>query len=140
MCYCSFFFLMIRRPPRSTRTDTLFPYTTLCRSALGGITGVHVLSPGDDTGPDATPLENRVPVGGLSGDAGDELLFAIDVPEGAKMLNILTYGGSGNINLYASNGAEPSPGDADTPSASRGHSATIRTPRSAAGPYNPQGM
>src|SRR3546814_5249437 len=29
-----FFFLMIRRPPRSTRTDTLFPYTTLFRSAL----------------------------------------------------------------------------------------------------------
>src|SRR3546814_8900769 len=27
-------FLMIRRPPRSTRTDTLFPYTTLFRSAL----------------------------------------------------------------------------------------------------------
>src|SRR3546814_13101629 len=25
-------FLMIRRPPRSTRTDTLFPYTTLFRS------------------------------------------------------------------------------------------------------------
>src|SRR3546814_14532950 len=30
-----FFFLMIRRPPRSTRTDTLFPYTTLFRSAEG---------------------------------------------------------------------------------------------------------
>src|SRR3546814_9836725 len=28
----AFFFLMIRRPPRSTRTDTLFPYTTLFRS------------------------------------------------------------------------------------------------------------
>src|SRR3546814_10515088 len=28
----SFFFLMTRRPPRSTRTDTLFPYTTLFRS------------------------------------------------------------------------------------------------------------
>src|SRR3546814_2029489 len=27
-----FFFLMLRRPPRSTRTDTLFPYTTLFRS------------------------------------------------------------------------------------------------------------
>src|SRR3546814_3834207 len=26
------FFLMVRRPPRSTRTDTLFPYTTLFRS------------------------------------------------------------------------------------------------------------
>src|SRR3546814_3890751 len=27
---------MIRRPPRSTRTDTLFPYTTLFRSRVGG--------------------------------------------------------------------------------------------------------
>src|SRR3546814_20565103 len=33
VCWCLFFFfLMIRRPPRSTRTDTLFPYTTLFRS------------------------------------------------------------------------------------------------------------
>src|SRR3546814_14779695 len=32
-----FFFLMIRRPPRSTRTDTLFPYTTLFRSAQQGL-------------------------------------------------------------------------------------------------------
>src|SRR3546814_1067718 len=35
MFYCFtfyVFFLMIRRPPRSTRTDTLFPYTTLFRS------------------------------------------------------------------------------------------------------------
>src|SRR3546814_21068612 len=31
-----FFFLRIRRPPRSTRTDTLFPYTTLFRSGLLG--------------------------------------------------------------------------------------------------------
>src|SRR3546814_8696473 len=31
MCYF-FFVLMLRRPPRSTRTDTLFPYTTLFRS------------------------------------------------------------------------------------------------------------
>src|SRR3546814_18076257 len=34
-CGVFFFFLMIRRPPRSTRTDTLFPYTTLFRSAFG---------------------------------------------------------------------------------------------------------
>src|SRR3546814_9898682 len=32
LLYPLFFFLMIRRPPRSTRTDTLFPYTTLFRS------------------------------------------------------------------------------------------------------------
>src|SRR3546814_14829661 len=40
---CCLFFLMIRRPPRSTRTDTLFPYTTLFRSfprfAVGSPTG-----------------------------------------------------------------------------------------------------
>src|SRR3546814_2204186 len=44
MCYI--FFLMIRRPPRSTRTDTLFPYTTLFRSwsmAIGAMVFV-----GDD--------------------------------------------------------------------------------------------
>src|SRR3546814_16842340 len=34
LVYCVFFFfLRIRRPPRATRTDTLFPYTTLFRSA-----------------------------------------------------------------------------------------------------------
>src|SRR3546814_15309129 len=31
--YGLFFFLILRRPPRSTRTDTLFPYTTLFRSS-----------------------------------------------------------------------------------------------------------
>src|SRR3546814_6853026 len=34
-----FFFLMIRRPPRSTRTDTLFPYTPLFRSDAGNGSG-----------------------------------------------------------------------------------------------------
>src|SRR3546814_7816864 len=34
-CVSLIFFLMIRRPPRSTRTDTLFPYTTLFRSGEG---------------------------------------------------------------------------------------------------------
>src|SRR3546814_4135003 len=36
------FVLRIRRPPRSTRTDTLFPYTTLFRSGMGDRIGVHV--------------------------------------------------------------------------------------------------
>src|SRR3546814_10028583 len=43
-----FFFLMIRRPPRSTRTDTLFPYTTLFRSIttlkVGDVVQSFVLS------------------------------------------------------------------------------------------------
>src|SRR3546814_8800295 len=41
--YFYIFFLMIRRPPRSTRTDTLFPYTTLFRSgvSISGPCGVR---------------------------------------------------------------------------------------------------
>src|SRR3546814_5191854 len=38
----AFFFLMIRRPPRSTRTNTLFPYTTLFRS--DGLAGARTVA------------------------------------------------------------------------------------------------
>src|SRR3546814_17607047 len=38
-----FFFLMIRPPPRSTRTDTLFPYTTLFRSTAVNVTATAEL-------------------------------------------------------------------------------------------------
>src|SRR3546814_11289520 len=34
MCVMLVCFLMIRRPPRATRTDTLFPYTTLFRAVV----------------------------------------------------------------------------------------------------------
>src|SRR3546814_11427071 len=39
------FFLMIRRPPRSTRTDTLFPYTTLFRSRGLEIANTYDMKP-----------------------------------------------------------------------------------------------
>src|SRR3546814_17036594 len=39
---CFVFFLMIRRPPRSTRTDTRFPYTTLFRSRVERFRQRHV--------------------------------------------------------------------------------------------------
>src|SRR3546814_3173273 len=42
-----FFFLMIRRPPRSTRTDTLFPYTTLFRSVRRLFLGLGRAADGD---------------------------------------------------------------------------------------------
>src|SRR3546814_5770448 len=42
-CHCLFFLLMIRRPPRSTRTDTLFPYTTLFRSRGSGHHSLHAV-------------------------------------------------------------------------------------------------
>src|SRR3546814_7889147 len=45
---CCVFFLMIRRPPRSTRTDTLFPYMTLFRSLDHGAAGYLPKSSGLD--------------------------------------------------------------------------------------------
>src|SRR3546814_11574731 len=60
--YCVyFFFLMIRRPPRSTRTDTLFPYTTLFRSRHGLVTTVAYRL-GDE--PAAFALEGSIAVTG----------------------------------------------------------------------------
>src|SRR3546814_11902806 len=68
------FFLMIRRPPRSTRTGTLFPYTTLFRSpiveggdvveplkdrVLGRIVAEDVFLPGDDVDPIVTRSEEH---------------------------------------------------------------------------------
>src|SRR3546814_8343040 len=55
-----FFFLMIRRPPRSTRTDTLFPDTTLFRSS-------PTSRPHKDQGADSIPA---VFARGASGRAG----------------------------------------------------------------------
>src|SRR3546814_4808852 len=46
MCFV-LFFLMIRRPPRSTRTDTLFPYTTLFRSTRFSMLPTHSAATGD---------------------------------------------------------------------------------------------
>src|SRR3546814_13783165 len=45
---------MVRRPPRSTRTDTLVPYTTLCRSADGAQCGRQILAGGATCEFDAT--------------------------------------------------------------------------------------
>src|SRR3546814_19878171 len=42
MSCCCFVYLMNRRPPRSTRTDTLFPDTTLFRSEILRQSGSHV--------------------------------------------------------------------------------------------------
>src|SRR3546814_6252101 len=49
------FFLMIRRPPRSTRTDTLFPYTTLFRSPVGAARLDAILK---RFGPDFGPISS----------------------------------------------------------------------------------
>src|SRR3546814_13753312 len=56
---------MIRRPPRSTRTDTLFPYTTLCRSLLLGLAAQMISLRG------LVPLELLEGLGDLATRGGD---------------------------------------------------------------------
>src|SRR3546814_1788154 len=71
MYYCVFFFLMIRRPPRSTRTDTLFPYTTLFRSDHGQPPRIR----GDHAGRVPRPL------GAMGPGRGDGRPHRIPVPD-----------------------------------------------------------
>src|SRR3546814_18025584 len=52
---------MIRRPPRSTRTDTLFPYTTLVRSPYWG----RLLAVAGSAGIDFDPDKAAVSYGGI---------------------------------------------------------------------------
>src|SRR3546814_4746506 len=81
-CIC-FFFLMIRRPPRSTRTDTLFPYTTLFRSRHAHVS-LHL------------QLAHHEGGGGVE-VAGDQRLEVIHRQgDGAVGLGILVADGAGS--------------------------------------------
>src|SRR3546814_11301108 len=70
---------MIRRPPKSTRTDTLFPYTTLFRSSHGGSTALVQAEERQSKGPVSGRLSGKVALvtgaGGGQGRAAT-LLFA----------------------------------------------------------------
>src|SRR3546814_379713 len=71
-----FFFLMIRRPPRSTRTDTLFPYTTLFRSqAANLLTAEKDASPLVAVSNFAMLVKNLIRARGLVRLGGGALLF-----------------------------------------------------------------
>src|SRR3546814_10459215 len=73
---------MIRRPPRSTRTDTLFPYTTLFRSAVEQLRGI------DERWPAAVQhLGDGERVG------GDRLLVLVQVGSGDRT-GVLDGGGN----------------------------------------------
>src|SRR3546814_11114272 len=62
LCYCLMFycFLKIRRPPRSTRTDTLFPYTTLFRPTRICPNKIRYKFTVDDPGSYAEPFSGEV--------------------------------------------------------------------------------
>src|SRR3546814_19201211 len=88
-CFC-FFFLMIRRPPRSTRIDTLFPYTTLFRS-------VPVLPVADTLARGTASLGENV-------DRND--LFRIQTPQAFDFASILKGHRNWNERVEATDDAQ----------------------------------
>src|SRR3546814_18901714 len=72
---------MIRRPPRSTRTDTLFPYTTLFRSGIlgtGAAIRVVIVERSDSIAPDMGPNARPLIVSALQ-EAGVETRLGVGV-------------------------------------------------------------
>src|SRR3546814_5927338 len=83
---------MIRRPPRSTRTDTLFPYTTLFRSPLDGV------EPGELGADVGEPVLERGGAqvggavgrpGGVEGGEGGQELRGLRAPLGEQLTDVV---------------------------------------------------
>src|SRR3546814_10910869 len=90
---------MIRRPPRSTRTDTLFPYTTLFRSVVAALVSGHSES-------DLGALVNAV-LGGQPGEAERQIAnAALDGIAGIPLIR----GGLRRLHLMAELRAEVASG------------------------------
>ena len=73
-------------------------------------------------------------MGGLSGAGGSEVLYSFDAQAG-KVLSLLTYGGSGNVSVYVSQGKEPTATVFDAKSTRPGNSETVRFSAPVAGTY-----
>ncbi len=89
----------------------------------------------EECAPPATPLANATPVRALSGAAGGETLYSIEVPAGVSgPLSITTSGGSGDVSLHVS--LDEAPAATGTWNSTRpGNSETIRINAPTAGTY-----
>lgn len=75
--------------------------------------------------PDATPLANKVAREGLSGGKGSARIFSFEAQAG-QVLSFITFGGTGDVSLYASFAKEPQPNQADAFSVRSGNNETLR--------------
>src|SRR3546814_17323589 len=94
---------MIRRPPISTRTDTLFPYTTLFRSGGGGFHYVHILTYSTRTNNEFTAMAKKL--------VKSEQPFALGAhatmlsPTAWAIIRGLTFYGFGRVGVETGNAA-----------------------------------
>ena len=80
-------------------------------------------------------LLNGQQVGDVAGAAGESRLFRFDVPAGARNLRILSAGGTGDVTLYASRDAVPTPDDWQLRSQRPGNNEVVQLAAPQAGPW-----
>lgn len=80
-------------------------------------------------------LVNGKVLDGQSGGAGESLLYRIDVPSGARSLQLRSFGGMGNVSLYASLGEKPTPEKHQRKSVKPGNSEAVVVNLPAAGTW-----
>src|SRR3546814_2997266 len=96
----AFVFCMIRRPPRSTRTDTLFAYTTLFRPAFeDGMGDLQMVDPRRLGGVELDPDESRLGIDALSIAPAQlrDALAGSTAPLKARLLDQAHVAGIGNL-------------------------------------------
>lgn len=80
-------------------------------------------------------LVNRVAQGGQSGTAGEERQFRVQVPAGTAVLNLRTFGGSGDVSLYVAHDRPASAASHDARSQKAGNAETVQVIRPQAGTW-----
>src|SRR3546814_14541179 len=95
---------MIRRPPRSTRHDTLFPYTTLVRSELSGLESEQARSRAESDELRQAIHRLRGSIGGLNREGRTRLLAAFAAVDGhfQRLFTALFDGGQAHLKLIDS--------------------------------------
>lgn len=83
----------------------------------------------------AIELVNKVATSVQPGSAGQQRLYSISVPAGLTSINLRTYGGTGNVSLYVSRDAVPTPSVYDRTSVKPGNSETVAITNPLSGTY-----
>ncbi|UNK49118.1 S8 family serine peptidase [Lysobacter sp. S4-A87] len=81
------------------------------------------------------PLSNGIAKTGLRGNANDGYVYVFPVTAGTARLNVITYGGTGQVKLLVKNGSEPTTTSYDAISQRPGNNQTITLNAPAAGAY-----
>jgi pseudolysin/vibriolysin len=104
-------------------------------AVIAAFTSVGVTCPGGGGGGTTTELQNNVAVGGISGAAGADNDYFINVPAGASNLVMSISGGSGDADLYTRFGSAPTTSSYDCRPYKSGNSESCSVASPAAGKY-----